>query len=114
MACSGEPSLQNALELALRSLRMLPSHASREILILMGSLTTCDPGDISVTVQVSVLGSHLLLVTCWYYSLTLKINAVHSTKMSVNMAPHPRNTFLCYCIYANFCVSKGAMIAQLV
>lgn len=54
MACSGEPSLQNALELALRSLRMLPSHASREILILMGSLTTCDPGDISVTVQVSM------------------------------------------------------------
>jgi transcription initiation factor TFIIH subunit 2 len=54
VACSGEPSLQNALELALRSLHMLPSHASREILILMGSLTTCDPGDISVTVQVSV------------------------------------------------------------
>lgn len=54
VACSGEPSLQNALELALRSLRMLPSHASREILILMGSLTTCDPGDISVTVQVSM------------------------------------------------------------
>ncbi|KAJ9588237.1 hypothetical protein L9F63_018401, partial [Diploptera punctata] len=49
--CSGEPSLQNALELALRSLKMLPSHASREILILMGSLTTCDPGDISVTIQ---------------------------------------------------------------
>jgi hypothetical protein len=56
VACSGEPSLQNALELALRSLRMLPSHASREILILMGSLTTCDPGDISVTIQVSVSG----------------------------------------------------------
>jgi transcription initiation factor TFIIH subunit 2 len=54
VACSGEPSLQNALELALRSLRMLPSHASREILILMGSLTTCDPGDISLTVQVSI------------------------------------------------------------
>lgn len=53
MGCSGEPSIQNALELALRSLRMLPSHASREILILMGSLTTCDPGDISVTIQVS-------------------------------------------------------------
>jgi hypothetical protein len=52
VACSGEPSLQNALELALRSLRMLPSHASREVLVLMGSLTTCDPDDISVTIQV--------------------------------------------------------------
>jgi transcription initiation factor TFIIH subunit 2 len=56
VACSGEPSLQNALELALRSLRMLPSHASREILIVIGSLTTCDPGDICVTIQVSVSG----------------------------------------------------------
>ncbi|KAF4519067.1 hypothetical protein B566_EDAN001657 [Ephemera danica] len=51
MACSGEPSLQNALELALRSLRMLPTHASREVLIIMGSLTTCDPGDITATIK---------------------------------------------------------------
>ncbi|PSN43765.1 hypothetical protein C0J52_06399 [Blattella germanica] len=35
---------------------MLPSHASREILILMGSLTTCDPGDITVTIQVYECG----------------------------------------------------------
>ncbi|XP_063228236.1 general transcription factor IIH subunit 2 [Bacillus rossius redtenbacheri] len=49
--CAGEPSLQNALELALKSLKMLPSHASREVLVLMGSLTTCDPGDITVTIK---------------------------------------------------------------
>jgi len=54
VACSGEPSLQNAMEPALHSLRMLPSRDTREILILMGSLMTCDPGDISVTVQVSM------------------------------------------------------------
>ncbi|XP_046390789.1 general transcription factor IIH subunit 2 isoform X2 [Ischnura elegans] len=47
----GEPSLQNALELAHSSLKLLPSHASREILILLGSLTTCDPGDINVTIE---------------------------------------------------------------
>lgn len=51
--CSGEPSLQNALELAISSLKMLPSHASREVLIILGSLTTCDPGDINQTVMVS-------------------------------------------------------------
>lgn len=45
VACSGQPSLQNAVELALHSLHMLPSHDSCEILILMGSLTMCDPGD---------------------------------------------------------------------
>ncbi|XP_047113454.1 general transcription factor IIH subunit 2 [Schistocerca piceifrons] len=49
--CSGEPSLQNALELSLRSLRLLPSHASREVLVIFGSLTTCDPGDITVTIE---------------------------------------------------------------
>lgn len=48
----GEPSLQNGLELALKSLKLLPSHASREILVLMGSLTTCDPTDINVTIEV--------------------------------------------------------------
>lgn len=48
----GEPSLQNGLELALKSLKLLPSHASREILVLMGSLTTCDPSDINLTIEV--------------------------------------------------------------
>lgn len=47
----GEPSLQNGLELAQRSLKLLPSHASREILVIMGSLTTCDPTDINVTID---------------------------------------------------------------
>lgn len=48
---NGEPSLQNGLEVALKTLKMLPSHASREILVIMGSLTTCDPGDILSTIH---------------------------------------------------------------
>ena len=32
----------------------MPGHASREILILFGSLTSCDPGDIHETLQVSI------------------------------------------------------------
>lgn len=51
LALVGEPSLQNSLELALKSLKMLPPHASREILVIMGSLTTCDPGDILQTIE---------------------------------------------------------------
>ncbi|XP_050310529.1 general transcription factor IIH subunit 2 isoform X2 [Anthonomus grandis grandis] len=47
----GEPSLQNGLEQALSSLKLLPSHASREVLVIMGSLTTCDPTDISGTID---------------------------------------------------------------
>lgn len=62
--CEGEPSLQNSLEFALKTLKNMPSHTSREILVLFGSLTTCDPTDIGYTikalkdnnVRVSVIG----------------------------------------------------------
>uniref|UniRef100_A0A1Y1JS06 General transcription factor IIH subunit n=1 Tax=Photinus pyralis TaxID=7054 RepID=A0A1Y1JS06_PHOPY len=47
----GEPSLQNGLNMALKSLKLLPSHASREVLVIIGSLTTCDPTDINVTID---------------------------------------------------------------
>lgn len=47
----GEPSLQNGLDLARQSLKILPSHASREIVVIMGSLTTCDPSDILTTIE---------------------------------------------------------------
>ncbi|KAH3827488.1 hypothetical protein DPMN_129423 [Dreissena polymorpha] len=49
--CQGEPSLQNSLELAMQTLRHMPSHASREVVCIFGSLTTCDPGDILETVK---------------------------------------------------------------
>ncbi|XP_071945993.1 general transcription factor IIH subunit 2-like [Antedon mediterranea] len=49
--CLKEPSLQNSLELALTSLRHMPGHASREVLIIMGSLTTCDPDNIHQTID---------------------------------------------------------------
>ncbi|KAH1016981.1 hypothetical protein HUJ05_007721 [Dendroctonus ponderosae] len=47
----GEPSLQNGLEDAFSSLKLVPTHASREVLVIMGSLTTCDPTDINTTIQ---------------------------------------------------------------
>ncbi|KAL8581796.1 hypothetical protein ACOMHN_010170 [Nucella lapillus] len=49
--CQGELSLQNSLELALQTLRHMPGHASREILVIVGSLTTCDPSDIYTTLK---------------------------------------------------------------
>lgn len=47
----GEPSLQNALEMARSNLAHLPSANSREVLVIFGSLTTCDPGNIHDTVS---------------------------------------------------------------
>ncbi|XP_030040995.1 general transcription factor IIH subunit 2 isoform X2 [Manduca sexta] len=51
LSLTGEPSLQNTLEMAGRVLKPLPGHASRELLVLFASLTTCDPSDINVTIQ---------------------------------------------------------------
>ncbi|OBZ67139.1 TFIIH basal transcription factor complex p47 subunit [Grifola frondosa] len=48
---NGEPSLQNAIEMARSSMSHLPTHSSREILIVFGSLTTCDPGNIHETLH---------------------------------------------------------------
>ncbi|KAF2357639.1 TFIIH subunit Ssl1/p44 [Trinorchestia longiramus] len=49
--CRGEPSLQNSLDLAVSSLCHLPLHTSREIVLLYAALTTCDPGEITQTMQ---------------------------------------------------------------
>ncbi|KAH9935541.1 TFIIH basal transcription factor complex subunit SSL1 [Fomitopsis serialis] len=46
---TGEPSLQNAVEMARSSMSHLPTHSSREIIVIFGSLTTCDPGNIHDT-----------------------------------------------------------------
>ncbi|KAF8558061.1 TFIIH basal transcription factor complex, subunit SSL1 [Imleria badia] len=51
---AGEPSLQNAIEMARGSMSHLPTHSSREILIIFGSLTTCDPGNIHDTLEACV------------------------------------------------------------
>ncbi|EIW83165.1 Ssl1-domain-containing protein [Coniophora puteana RWD-64-598 SS2] len=48
---TGEPSLQNAIEMARNGMSHLPTHSSREILIVIGSLTTCDPGNIHDTLD---------------------------------------------------------------
>lgn len=48
---NGEPSLQNAIEMARSSMSHLPTHSSREIVVVFGSLTTCDPGNIHDTLD---------------------------------------------------------------
>ncbi|KAH7888577.1 Ssl1-like-domain-containing protein [Phlebopus sp. FC_14] len=54
MEPTGEPSLQNAIEMAHSSMSHLPTHSSREILIIFGSLTTCDPGNIHDTLDACI------------------------------------------------------------
>lgn len=51
LECSGEASLQNALELVHENLNQIPSYGHREALILYSALSTCDPGDVMETIQ---------------------------------------------------------------
>ncbi|XP_056447767.1 general transcription factor IIH subunit 2 isoform X1 [Gadus chalcogrammus] len=63
-ACVGEPSLYNSLNLAMQTLKHMPGHTSREIVVIFSSLTTCDPANIyeliktlkSLKIRVSVIG----------------------------------------------------------
>ncbi|CAG8605585.1 1602_t:CDS:2 [Paraglomus brasilianum] len=76
----GEPSLQNALEMARTSLIHVPGHGSREVLIIFGSLTTCDPGNIYDTIsqlqkdsiRVSVVGLAAEVQICRYMAKETK------------------------------------------
>ncbi|XP_003737828.1 general transcription factor IIH subunit 2 [Galendromus occidentalis] len=48
---TGEPSLQNSINMAAAVLQHMPAHSSREVVIILGSLTTCDPTDINETIE---------------------------------------------------------------
>jgi transcription initiation factor TFIIH subunit 2 len=50
----GSPSLQNALELARATLYHTPSHGTREVIVVFGSLLSLDPGDIHQTIKACV------------------------------------------------------------
>lgn len=51
VTCSGEPSLQNSLNMAMLTLKNVPTYASKEVLVIMSALTSCDPGNVFETVQ---------------------------------------------------------------
>jgi len=47
----GNPSLQNALEMARAALFHTPTHGTREVIIIFGALLSSDPGDIHSTIK---------------------------------------------------------------
>lgn len=77
----GNPSLQNALEMARAALFHAPSHGTREALVVYGALLSSDPGDIHDTVaalvtdrvRVSVVGLAAQVAIC--AELCTKTNA---------------------------------------
>ncbi|EME48193.1 hypothetical protein DOTSEDRAFT_69968 [Dothistroma septosporum NZE10] len=51
---TGNPSLQNGLDMARAALYHTPSHGTREVLVVMGALLTSDPGDIHDTIKACI------------------------------------------------------------
>ncbi|ORY78600.1 Ssl1-like-domain-containing protein [Protomyces lactucae-debilis] len=70
--CSGNVSLQNALEMARATLYHVPSHGTREVLVIFGALVSADPGDIhktiaslvSAKIRVRIIGLAASLAIC--------------------------------------------------
>ncbi|XP_028761501.1 general transcription factor IIH subunit 2 isoform X3 [Neltuma alba] len=103
MECSGDPSLQNALDLVHGYLDQIPSYGHREVLILYSALNTCDPGDIMETIQkckkgkirCSVIGlaaemficKHLCQETGGTYSVAM--DEAHLKELILEHAPPP-------------------------
>ncbi|MBA0615451.1 hypothetical protein Godav_015588 [Gossypium davidsonii] len=103
LECSGDSSLQNALDLVDGYLNQIPSYGHREVLILYSALSTCDPGDIMDTIQkcrkskirCSVIGlaaemficKHLCQETGGTYSVAL--DESHFKELILEHAPPP-------------------------
>lgn len=88
----GQPSLQNALEMARAALFHAPSHTTREVLIIFGSLLSSDPGDIHTTISalvnakitVNVIGLAAQVAIC--HTLVTRTNPTVSPSEIYNVA----------------------------
>ncbi|KAH7662672.1 transcription initiation factor TFIIH subunit 2 protein [Dioscorea alata] len=101
--CSGDASLQNALELVCDYLGQVPSYGHREVLILYSSLNTCDPRDIMETIEkckkdkirCSVVGLSAEIYICKYIceetggSYTVALDESHFKELLLEHAPPP-------------------------
>lgn len=91
---SGVPSLQNALELAIAVIAHVPSHGTREVLLIFGALMSNDPGPmthtidklISARVRVRVVGLAAQVAVC--RQIAEKTNAGRSDAYAVALNEH--------------------------
>jgi transcription initiation factor TFIIH subunit 2 len=86
----GELSLQNSLELAWSSLSQIPPYGSREILIIMASLSTTDSSDIYQTINactqqyITISTIHLAAEVYICTQLASKTHGSHSVIMNAS------------------------------
>ncbi|KAI4348588.1 hypothetical protein L6164_009296 [Bauhinia variegata] len=103
LECSGDASLQNALELVHGYLNQIPSYGHREVLLLYSALSTCDPGDIMETIQkckkdkirCSVIGLAAEMFICKHLcqetggTYTIALDEAHFKELILEHAPPP-------------------------
>ncbi|XP_058082146.1 general transcription factor IIH subunit 2 [Magnolia sinica] len=103
LECSGDSSLQNALDLVHGYLSKIPSYGHREVLILYSALSTCDPGDVMETIQnckkakirCSVVGLSAEIYICKHLceetggSYTVALDESHFKELLLEHAPPP-------------------------
>ena len=81
----GQPSLQNALEMARAALFHAPSHTTREVVLVFGSLLSSDPGDIHATISALVTAK----ITVRVVGLAAQVAVCHTlvSKTNPSLAP---------------------------
>ncbi|GAB4857500.1 General transcription factor IIH subunit 2, variant 2 [Ancistrocladus abbreviatus] len=103
LECSGDASLQNALELVDGYLNQIPSYGHREVLIVYSAFCTCDPGDIMETIQKCkkskirclIVGLAAEMFICKHFcqeaggSYSVAVDEVHLNELLLDHAPPP-------------------------
>ncbi|KAL1818954.1 hypothetical protein ACET3Z_013823 [Daucus carota] len=103
LGCSGDASLQNALDLVHEYLNQIPSYGHREALILYSALSTCDPGDIMDSIQkckkakirCSIIGLSAEIFICKHIcqetggSYSVALDEAHLKELVLEHAPPP-------------------------
>ncbi|XP_078441800.1 general transcription factor II H2 [Wolffia australiana] len=103
LECSGDPSLQNALDLVHGFLSRAPSFGHREVLFLYSALSTCDPGNIMETIdgckkakiRCSVIGLSAEIYICKHLcqetggTYTVALDEAHLKELLQEHAPPP-------------------------
>ncbi|KAJ4845156.1 General transcription factor IIH subunit 2 [Turnera subulata] len=103
LGCSGDSSLQNALDLVHGYLDQIPSYGHREVLVLYSALSTCDPGDIMDTIKkckqsklrCSVIGLSAEIFICKHLcqetggSYFVALDEAHFKELLMEHAPPP-------------------------
>ena len=85
----GQPSLQNALDMARGALYHAPTHTTREVLLIFGSLLSSDPGDIHSTIT-ALVRSH---ITCTIIGLAAQVAICRTIVDRTNPSLSPSQTY---------------------